>query len=533
MQVPRTSTPSPERDAQPLDVGSTPLWSLSELPPTHGALTSDLDTEVCVIGAGIAGLTTAYQCLQEGRKVVVLDQEVVGAGETMRTSAHLASALDDRFTYLERRHGRTGARLLAGSHAAAIDTIESLCAEHGIECGFERLYGYLYPAAAEGEGDAEFLSKECEAAVRAGLLAEIVEAPRFGFGENAPALRFAHQGACDIGAYLSGLARVVLQKGARIHTNSGVSEVVPGQRARVQLRTGQSVTAEHVVVATGMPITSTVSLPLKQAAYRSYVCAFRIPAGRIVRGLHWDDEDPYHYVRLAACSTPGHDFVLVGGEDHKTGQNDAPEECFARLTAWARKRYPFANEPSYQWSGQILEPMDGVGFVGRSPDLGDNIYVITGDSGNGLTLGTLGAKIVADAIAARANDWSQVYDPGRSMLPVLGTFISETTHVAAQYFDYLRPGDVDSLAQIAPGEGALLREGLSLHAVYRDENGEYHACSATCPHLGGVVHWNAVEKTWDCPCHGSRFDGFGRVITGPATCDMVEIELRGADRIRA
>jgi len=522
MRLPQTS---PKLEAQIRSGGSTPFWSLSELPPTHGPLTGDLETEVCIIGAGIAGLTTAYRCLLEGRKVVVLDQGEVGAGETLRTSAHLANALDDRFTYLERRHGRTGARLLAESHAAAIDTIESLCAEHGIECGFERLSGYLYPA--EAEGPAEFLSQECEAAVRAGLVAELVEVPRLGFGEKAPALRFAHQGACDMGEYLSGLARVVLQKGGRIHTSSRVLEVIPGDRARVQLGTGQCVTAGHVVVATGMPITSTASLPLKQAAYRSYVCAFMIPAGRVVRGLHWDNEDPYHYVRLAACTTPGHEFLLVGGEDHKTGQDDAPEECFARLTAWAQKRYPFANEPDYQWSGQILEPMDRVGFVGRSPGLGDNVYVITGDSGNGLSLGTLGAKILADAIAGRANEWSQVYEPGRSMLPALGTLISEATNLAVQYFDHLRPGDVDSVDQIGPEEGALLREGLSLHAVYRDKNGECHVCSAICPHLGGVVHWNTVEKTWDCPCHGSRFDALGKVMTGPATGDLLPIERRG------
>jgi Rieske Fe-S protein len=214
-------------------------------------------------------------------------------------------------------------------------------------------------------------------------------------------------------------------------------------------------------------------------------------------------EDPYHYVRVVNQPRDGSDLLIVGGEDHKTGQDDKAPERFGRLEAWTRTRFPFAERVVERWSGQIMEPSDGVGFVGKNPGSNGSVFVITGDSGNGLTLGTLGAHIVTDLIEGRRNAWAEVFDPSRSMFHAASSFLRENANVAAQYVDLVSPGDVSSERQIERGEGAIVRDGARLLAVFNDAHGELHVCSALCPHLDGVVHWNSVEKSWDCPCHGT------------------------------
>jgi len=269
-------------------------------------------------------------------------------------------------------------------------------------------------------------------------------------------------------------------------------------------------------------------LPMKQAAYRSFVVSFVIPKGAAPHGLYWDTEDPYHYARL--CSDPessANELLIVGGEDHKTGQDEDkdPLSRFDRLESWTRERFPMAGEVAQRWSGQVMEPMDGVAFIGRSPHTSDNVYVITGDSGQGMTHATLGGILVTDLIAGRPNPWTALYDPSRKTLRAAGPFLRENANVAAQFFDWLGRGDVSSVADIPAGSGAIIRKGAKLIAVYRDEIGVCHPRSAACTHLGGVVTWNPTEKSWDCPCHGGRFSALGRVLNGPAKEDLPVVEL--------
>jgi Rieske Fe-S protein len=260
-----------------------------------------------------------------------------------------------------------------------------------------------------------------------------------------------------------------------------------------------------------------VTLHTKQAAYRSYAVALRMPAGAL-RALMWDTDDPYHYVRAARRS--GEELLIVGGEDHKTGQaDDEYAERFDRLATWALRHFPFARDVVYRWSGQVLEPNDGLAFIGRNPG-DENTYIVTGDSGHGMTHGTLAGLIVPDLIAGRANPWADLYDPGRVRLGAATEFGKENANVAAQYLDLLKPGEVASEAEIPPGSGAILREGLNRIAAFKDERGVVHRRSAICPHLGCVVQWNDLEKTWDCPCHGSRFASQGSVVNGPATSSL-------------
>src|SRR5262249_39597562 len=279
-----------------------------------------------------------------------------------------------------------------------------------------------------------------------------------------------------------------------------------------------SVTADTVVVATNSPINDRIAIHAKQAAYLTYVIGANVPRGSVEKALFWDTQDPYHYVRLVSAGET--EILLVGGEDHKTGQQDDAALRYARLESWARERFPGLREIRYRWSGQVLEPVDDVAFIGRNPLDGDNVFVTTGDSGMGLTHGTIAGMLLCDLIAGRANRWAELYDPSRKTVRAAGRFAREASNMAWQYTDWVTPGDVASPAAIAPGAGAVLRRGLAKVAAYRDLEGALHELSATCPHLGGVVSWNSAEHTWDCPCHGSRFDRHGRVLTGPANSDL-------------
>jgi glycine/D-amino acid oxidase-like deaminating enzyme/nitrite reductase/ring-hydroxylating ferredoxin subunit len=481
-----------------------------------------LPADVCVVGAGIAGLSAAYLLACEGKRVVVLDDGPVGGGETSRTTAHLASYLDDRFQVLETLHGKDGARLAAASHAAAIDRIEAICRDEAIDCDFRRVDGYLFLGPETGE---DFLERELGAAIRAGLDdAELVaRAPIPGF-DTGPALRFPRQAQFHPMRYMKGLAAAIERLGGRILTGVHAAEIEDGERPRVTTSTGGTLDAGAIVVATNAAVNSRLSIPMRQGAYRTYVVALVVPRGVVPTALYWDTSDPYHYVRLLAGSgTMTTDLLIVGGEDHKTGQADDADARFQRLEAWARERFPGIAAVAARWSGQIMEPVDGLAFIGRAPGGKKNVYVVTGDSGHGMTHGTIGGMLVTDLVLGRDNPWATLYDPGRVTLRAVKELVSENLNNTIQYADWLRRGDVASVDDVAPGRGAIVRRGAHLVAVYRDERGTCHERSAVCTHRGGVVSWNDGEKTWDCPCHGSRFDRFGNVVNGPANDDLAEI----------
>jgi Rieske Fe-S protein len=312
--------------------------------------------------------------------------------------------------------------------------------------------------------------------------------------------------------YLAGLVHAIERRGGQVFSDTHVTTFDDGSPARIETSDGHSVRADAIVVATNTPVNDRVTIHTKQAAYRTYVIGLPVPDGSVPRALYWDTGDPYHYVRLADVDQQG-EVLIVGGEDHKTGQADDTDARFAKLTAWARERFRGTGEPIYRWSGQVMEPSDGLAFIGRNP--GDrNIYVVTGDSGNGMTHATIAAILLTDLISGRQNEWMTLYEPSRITLRAAGAFAKENLNVVAQYGDLVTPGeDAEGLAR---GAGAVIRDGLAKIALYRDEHGTLHRRSAICPHLGCVVDWNATEKTWDCPCHGSRFTPLGDVLNGPA-----------------
>lgn len=498
----------------PTDQARSPWMSFPT--PTYPALDHTTRAEVCVVGAGIAGMTTAYLLARKGRRVVVIDDGAIGGGMTSRTTAHLTNAIDDRYYEVERLHGPDGAKLAAQSHTAAIDAIEAIVTQEGIDCDFTRLDGYLFLAP---DGEADELDREFDAAMRAGV--EGVEwaarAPIEGVNTGR-CLKFQRQGQFHPLKYLSGLARAISAAGGEIYCGTHAAEIHDGEY--VVTDSGHRIETSHIVVATNVPINDRLAIHTKQAPYMTYVIGARVPPRQVASALFWDTEEHYHYVRL---DKPDGELLIVGGEDHKTGQADDPEQRFRNIEEWMRRRFPAAREIVHRWSGQVMETQDYLAFAGLNP--GDKqTYVITGDSGMGMTHSTLGAIIITDLIHGAQVPWTALYDPSRIRLKAAPTFARENANVAWQFADWVRAGEAESADEIVPGSGAIVRKGLHKIAAYRDEGGMLHEFSARCPHLGCPVAWNRAENTWDCKCHGSRFDAMGAVINGPANEPLAPVE---------
>ncbi|MEB1528586.1 FAD-dependent oxidoreductase [Xanthomonas sp. WHRI 7945] len=490
-----------------------PVWSLASDPTAYFAPTPPSEAQdVIVVGAGVAGLTTALLCAQRGRHVLVIDRGGIGQGESLRTTAHLASALDDRYYALAELHGEHGARMAAASHAEAIDWIEDFVAASADRCGFRRVPGYLFAH----DGNPERLRKEADAAAAAGLGAEFLDGGIPGLPQLGAAVRFDDQARIDMGRFLDALADAAHAQGVRFCLGEATA-VDGGAQTRVTLVSGQVLHANTTVIASNVPFHERVAIHTKQAPYRSYVVAGPIAADALPDALIWDDGDPYHYVRLTEDREHGGMLAIIGGEDHKTGQSDDPQ-AFVRLQQWADTLLPGVTRYTHGWSGQILEPSDGLAYIGADPGGEDNVYVVTGDSGNGVTHGVVAGLLLSDLLEGRDNPWHALYDPRRKSLRGGSEWLRENANVAVQYRDWIAPGQASGVAELARGEGAVLRRGLHRVAVYRNGEGALHAFNARCPHMGCAVRWSPQEKSWDCPCHGSRFAAdSGAVLNGPAS----------------
>jgi glycine/D-amino acid oxidase-like deaminating enzyme/nitrite reductase/ring-hydroxylating ferredoxin subunit len=457
---------------------------------------------------------------KDGNSVVVVDDGPIGGGETGRTTAHLSTSLDDGYREYERLHGAEGARRAAESAAAAVDRIEHIVGELDVDCDFARVDGYLFLAPGD---TAQTIEEELKAAHRAGLtdVERLARAPLDVF-DTGLCLRFPGQGQFHPMKYLAGLVNGIAHRGGRIHCRTRARQVKGGAPGTVETENGHTIRAGAIVTATNSPVSDYLAVHSKQAPYRTYAIGLRVPRNLIPRALYWDTADPYHYVRVHTATQPGagSDVLIVGGEDHRTGEETQPHHRFARLEEWARGRFPVVQSVEYRWSGQVMEPVHGLAFLGRDPEAGENTFVITGDSGDGMVNGTIGAILVTDLIMGRHNAWTELYDPSRKTLRALKRLISNNADVARHYGEYLTPGEVEAEEQIPLGSGAVVRRGMKKIAVYRDEQGNATRLSAVCTHLQCIVHWNATENSWDCPCHGSRFDRNGKVLNGPARKDL-------------
>jgi glycine/D-amino acid oxidase-like deaminating enzyme/nitrite reductase/ring-hydroxylating ferredoxin subunit len=474
-------------------VGS--LWFQDATRPTRAPLDRDVGVDVAVLGAGIVGLTTALLLERQSARVAVLEARRVGAGASGYNTAKLSSLHGLTYGKLADSLGAEDARTYGAANEAGIARVFELAEELGIDCDLRRKPNYTY---TESRSDLDQVRHEAELAKELGLPASYVEDLDLPFGVEG-AVRFDEQAEFHPVRYLDGIAAALE---GPLHEGTMATHV---QGGRVRTAIGATVTAEHVVVATHLPFLDRGLYFARCHPERSYVVAGR--TSEAPAGMYLSTEQPAHSIRAHG------EWLLVGGESHKTGQADTAER-YARLEAWARER--FGIEPELRWATQDHMPVDGVPYVGRHDPLSSRVWVATGFRKWGLAMGTAAAELLAAQIAGRKHEWAPLFDPQR-LRPKAGaaSFVKENANVALRFVGD-RVVKRASVAQIAPGEGRIVGAGLGQRAAYRDDDGTLHELSARCTHLGCIVNWNSAERTWDCPCHGSRFAATGQVIEGPA-----------------
>ncbi|WP_413558370.1 FAD-dependent oxidoreductase [Bdellovibrio sp. HCB209] len=498
------------------------LWQKHFILPEFPKLTEPIQTDICVVGGGVAGMLVAYELVKQGREVVVLERGPLHKNETGFTTAHLSDAIDDGFAHIKSIHGIDKLRLFYQSHKMAIDIIEKIVRDEGIECDFQRVDGFLFLSS---DKSAEYLAQEYETALEAGaedikLATDFPEA----FFNMGTAIRFSNQAQLHPLKFIQGLTQAVLRGGGKIYTHSNVEDVHEGDEVFVTVG-GNRVSCNSIVLATNGP-TTTNSLYLKQAAYRTYSVAVKIRKDSVKPALYWDTSDSYHYLRVASSSDPNSDVLIIGGEDHRVGEGH-PEKALENLLSWIQTRLSLPHpEVEAFWSGQLLEPVDGLAFIGRSPGK-KNIYIITGDSGHGFTHSAIASKLINNLIQGEHSELAKLYDPHRFAIKALKDYASENLNTVQQYADWIMPHE--SITHLANDEGCVVNHGLQRIAVYKDNEGHLHKMSAVCPHMGGIVKWNSLEKTWDCPCHGSRFNCFGGSLHSPTTLDLRSLEPKNPE----
>jgi glycine/D-amino acid oxidase-like deaminating enzyme/nitrite reductase/ring-hydroxylating ferredoxin subunit len=499
------------------------LWDIDKSGREASSLTAQAECDVCVIGAGIAGLTTAYLLTLEGKRVIVLDAKpAIASGETEHTTAHLAWYLDDTFSHLQFTRGAEVAKIAADSHRAAIDLIGEIARTENIDCDYQKVDGYLF----EGANGQEELEKEAKTMTGLGLPFERTRLT-FPGGQSVACLKFPNHARFHPIKYLTQLAAAFRKRGGKIYTHTVASSVEGGKPCKTTTTHGKSILSQSAVIATNNPFESGTTMYTKATPYTTYAFAAEFKRGSFGDGLYWDTDEPYHYVRFQPGGpVENFDYIVVGGEDHHTGQANDQLQRWDRLKQWASERFPGMGAVKYHWSGEVYETPDGLAFIGIAPGNRQSVYVITGDSGMGMTHSTLGARLVTDLIMGRPNDWASAYSPSRNMPLAIRSRLSEDANIFAQYRDWFTGGDVKSVDDIPPGTGAVIRSGLSKHAVFKDDKGAVTRLSAVCPHMGCIVQWNPGETTWDCPCHGSRFSATGMCLHGPSTSDLKPIDSK-------
>jgi glycine/D-amino acid oxidase-like deaminating enzyme/nitrite reductase/ring-hydroxylating ferredoxin subunit len=499
-------------------VETLPFWSDSASIPNFKKIEHDDGVDVIVIGAGITGLTTAYRLLKSGRSVAVLERARCGEIDTGHTSGHLTMVTDTPLSELVKRFGKSHAQAVWDAGLAAISEIETISRDEQIDCAFELIDGYLY--APNGVGGAEQrgeLRAEAALAEELGFDATFVDDVPFVAG---PGVRFDHQARFHPRRYLAGLAKAIRDNGGNIYEHSAADEFA-ADPSRVRAN-GHWLRGRDIVIATHNPLVGLTGLvgatlfQTKLALYTSYVVAGQVPAGSVPDALFWDTEDPYHFLRIERHRH--HDIVILGGEDHKTGQAADTNACYDRLERLLVSSLPDISF-THRWSGQIIETPDGLPYIG---EMTDHQYAATGFSGNGLTFGTLAAIMISDAIVGRRNPWSELFDSKRPAIRRgLWDYVKENADYPYYIFrDRFAGVEGRSLRVVKRGEGRVVEHNGQTVAAYRDVNGALTLCSATCTHMGCLVAWNEAERTWDCPCHGSRFTTQGKVISGPAEAPL-------------
>jgi len=485
---------------------------------TYPPLRESLAVDACVVGGGILGLLTADLLKQAGMTVAVLEADRVATGVTGHTTAKVTVLHGLIYDHVRSHFGEEGARHYAEANRAGLELIADRVAQRGIECDFRRRAAYTY---VEHASDLDQLRKEVDAARAAGLDAELVDAVDLPW-EVAGAVRLADQAEFHPRRFLLEIADAIHRDGSYVFERTRATGVDDAKPCRVRTDAGGEISAGRVVIATHYPTLDRGLFFTRLAAERSYALGVRA-RGRTPQGMFLSTESPSHSVRAAPYD--GGELLIVGGESHKTGTS-APLERYVALEAWARERFD-VEAVEYRWSAQDAMPADGIPYVGKLSPIARSVWTASGFKKWGITNGAAAALMLADAIAGRENPWAQTFDSNRfKPLAAAPRLLKENVSVGAHFFgDRLSPPGVRSLEDLAPGDGGILKVDGDRVAAFRDDDGVVHAVSPTCTHLFCQVSFNAAERSWDCPCHGSRFGTDGAVIQGPAVRGLERKDL--------
>lgn len=492
------------------------LWMNISPTSTYTPLQGKEKVDVIVIGAGMSGISAALQLKLAGKKVAVVEQHSIGTGESGHTTAHITEILDTRYQEIQSEFGKGTAQIVSQACRSANAQIGRWVHEWNIECSYEHVPGFLYTEDKKGVSN---LKKELSVLQRLGLPCSWENTVPLPF-ENHGGIRIENQAQFHPRKYLLALAKKIVGDGSLIFENTRALEIIEGMPSRVVTEHGE-ISGHELVVTTNTPSVNRFFLHTKVAAYRTYAIAAHLDLPPAIKGLYWDTADPYHYIRNYK------DVWIIGGEDHKTGMKTDTEECFLRLAEYTRSHFS-GKSILDKWSGQIMEPVDGLPYIGLN-SASRYTYVASGFSGNGMTFGTLSGLLIADLILGRKNPWAEVFSPKR-IKPVTAAleFISENKdYPVCLIKDYIfrkNLSNSEDVSKLQPEEGCVVSQAGQAVAVFRDKDSELHAVSAVCPHLGCQVHWNSSEKSWDCPCHGSRFSHDGEVLNGPALTGLPRID---------
>lgn len=496
-------------------MNTTPLWFDTADVPSFPAISENITVDVLVVGGGLTGITTAYLMKKAGLSVALLERSEIAKVDTGHTTAHLTNVTDTRLSELVKEFGRDDAAGAWDANAAGLEQIAQIVAEEGIECEFTRVPGYLHVPTNGGTRDERpSLREDANYAQEFGFDATFMDSVPF---MGTPGVRFANQAKFHPRKYLAKLVKLISGKGSHVFENTEASEF-DAEKHRAKAN-GYWINYEKVVLATHNPllgesgVTGATLFQTKLALYSSFVVGAKIPRGAVPIASYWDTNDPYYYLRVERGDDDS-DYVIYGGEDEKTGQESNTETSFRKLTESLKGLIAEA-EIDHRWTGQVIETNDGLPFIGPNAE---RQFIATGFSGNGMTFGTLSAMMARDWATGVKNPWAELLDPQRKKIKG-GTL--DYLRENKDYPYYLIKGrfggtDGDSVRALKPGEGKILKLKSKKVAAYRDEKGKVTKRSAICTHMGCIVKWNNADSTWDCPCHGSRFEPNGKVRSGPA-----------------
>lgn len=490
------------------------FWIESTPEPSFSPLSSDLAVDVAIVGGGIAGLTTAMLLKKAGKTVAILESKQIAAGVSGHTTAKVTSLHQLIYAELLQDLGLNKAQVYAESNQVALERVARFVEEEAIDCDFSRQSAYTF---TESEQGLKAIRKEVEAALKLGLPASFVQETSLPFA-IAGAVKFDHQAQIHPRKYLLHLAKCIQGDGSHVFAETRVLNVEEGKTVCQVTTDRYRVTAQDVVITTHLPIDDGGLFFAKTYPQRSYIIGARVDADLVPKGMFIGSGDGYFSIR----STPDQDdtLLLIGGGGHKVGEISKTEEQYQKVEDFARSRFGI-DTVDYRWSTQDMVSFDKLPYIGKLTPFSHHVYVATGFSLWGMTKGTLSGMLLSDLILGINNPWAMLYDATRATPFLTPEAIKQTVSVGMHWVgDRLKGLDTSSLSEVAPGEAQLVTIAGEKLAAYRDDQGTMHAISAVCPHLGCILAWNNAEKSWDCPCHGSRFDGCdGVLLHGPAVKD--------------